>query len=220
MKGRKKMRKFTAEEFDEKTAFFDAMACSPWFYNLQEELWHWNGFSNPVYLLDVGCGTGRMLIRKSDSSQKAVGIDISAGMIQVAEELAARQNKNVDFLQGDAESMPFEDQVFDTVMCTCVLFLMPDPSRMVREIFRVLRPGGHLALLNPAPHLTEAKAEKAAQTLSPKERPMLIQWGKVAEKRHRFSQKAMKELLQKEGFQKVDSCISRDGLGMLTTAAK
>jgi ubiquinone/menaquinone biosynthesis C-methylase UbiE len=214
------MRKFTAEEFDEKTAFFDAMACSPWFYNLQEELWHWNGFSNPVNLLDVGCGTGRLLIRKSASAQKAVGIDLSAGMVQAAEELAGPRNKNVQFLQGDAESMPFQDREFDTVMCTCVLFLMPDPSKMAREIYRVLRPGGHLALLNPAPYLTEAAAEKAAQTLPPQERPMLIQWGRVAEKRHRFSEKAMEELLQKEGFLKVDSCISENGLGMLTTAVK
>jgi arsenite methyltransferase len=66
--------------------------------------------------------------------------------------LKARQNcaklkfKNVEFVLGDIEEMPFDNKLFDVVISNCVLNLVPDKSRAFKEIFRVLKPGGHFCV--------------------------------------------------------------------------
>jgi len=100
-------------------------------------------------ILDVGCGTGVMsLLALQKGAAKAVCSDISNYMLERARDKADQQGYGVDridFRQLDAESLPFEDASFDAVMTGMTLGLLPDQDKAIREMVRVLRPGGFLS---------------------------------------------------------------------------
>jgi len=96
-------------------------------------------------LLDCGCGTGPMisLLYEKDSSKKYTGIDITPRMIEVA------KNKNlegVNWVVGDCENLPFEENSFDAIICSNSFHHYPNPEKFFESAKRVLRPGGRLIL--------------------------------------------------------------------------
>ncbi|MGB5211550.1 MAG: methyltransferase domain-containing protein [Gammaproteobacteria bacterium] len=96
-------------------------------------------------VLDVGCGTGvfaREVTRRVGANGSVTGIDLSESMLGVAREMAA----GVDFHQGSATNLPFEDASFDAVVSSFMLMFVPDPAQAIREMQRVLRPGGRLVV--------------------------------------------------------------------------
>jgi ubiquinone/menaquinone biosynthesis C-methylase UbiE len=101
-------------------------------------------------VLDVGCGTGVIsLLALQKGAAKVVCGDISDYMIEVARTKAVRQGygtERINFRQLDAESLPFEDASFDLVMTGMTLGLLPDQKKAVKEMVRVLRPGGLLSV--------------------------------------------------------------------------
>jgi ubiquinone/menaquinone biosynthesis C-methylase UbiE len=99
-------------------------------------------------LLDVGCGTGYHLARYREGGFEIAGMDGSEEMLKQAR-LA---NSGIDFKRGDVESIPFESESFDFVLCIEVLRYLPDINPCVREVQRVLKPGG-IALVTAAPPL-------------------------------------------------------------------
>lgn len=98
-------------------------------------------------VLDVATGTaGVALALRAATGAEVVGIDLSAAMLEQARgSLAARNEHHVHLLQGHAEELPFGDDVFDAVTFTYLLRYVADPSATIRELVRVLRPGGVLA---------------------------------------------------------------------------
>lgn len=94
--------------------------------------------------LDVACGTGVLArafaARAGDGS--VVGVDRNAGMLAVAREMAAA----IDWREGRAEELPFEAAAFDGVGSSFGLMFFEDRARALREMWRVLRPGGRLAV--------------------------------------------------------------------------
>lgn len=92
-------------------------------------------------LLDVGVGTGRLLELFPDLERS--GIDISVDYLKLA------QAKGIAPFLAKAEDMPFHDAMFDAVACTDVLEHVIDLNATLREIHRVLKPGGHLVLRVP-----------------------------------------------------------------------
>jgi ubiquinone/menaquinone biosynthesis C-methylase UbiE len=99
-------------------------------------------------LLDVGCGTGAASRRAATVAAAVVGIDLSYEMLREASRLADGQ-EGVGFLRADAEALPFADASFSAAICTNSFHHYPDPARAVREIVRVLTPGGRLVLGDP-----------------------------------------------------------------------
>ena len=96
-------------------------------------------------LLDCGCGTGPMisLLHEKDSSKKYTGLDITPRMIEVA------KNKNlegVNWVVGDCENLPFEENSFDAIICSNSFHHYPNPEKFFASAKRVLRPGGRLIL--------------------------------------------------------------------------
>ncbi|NJP36420.1 class I SAM-dependent methyltransferase [Alkalicoccus luteus] len=209
------MRRFTAEDFDNKTNFFDQMAASSWFIRLQDETCR--NLSGEE-LLDSGCGTGRLAARLRQF-QHRVGIDLSSEMIREAKQLHHGES-GLTFLQADVEKLPFPDEQFDAVISTCVLFLLPEPDRALSEWFRVQRRGGELRLLNPAPGFSSARAEQDALQLPDKERNGLLQWGRIAERRHRFSEAELERKLTAAGYQEVEVRLSACKRATIAAAIK
>jgi ubiquinone/menaquinone biosynthesis C-methylase UbiE len=102
-------------------------------------------------VLDVACGAGALVIEMAPGVERAVGIDISEGMLGIARSRlrAAEEDyplSNVEFLQGPSDALPFADCSFTAVVCTTSLHHFPDPQRSIEEIARVLEPGGRLVI--------------------------------------------------------------------------
>lgn len=100
-------------------------------------------------LLDVACGPGTSAICLAETfGCDVTGVDFSKQSIAAAEHAAEARgvSNRARFLLGDAEHLPLPDTSFDAVICECSLCTFPDKPAAVREIFRVLRPGGRFGL--------------------------------------------------------------------------
>jgi ubiquinone/menaquinone biosynthesis C-methylase UbiE len=100
----------------------------------------------PGRVLEVGAGTGKNL-RYYPAGARVVATDLSAGMLARGRQRAEVRSASVQFVVTDAEDLAFKDGTFDRVVATCVFCSVPDPVRGLREIRRVLRPGGEAILL-------------------------------------------------------------------------
>ena len=108
------------------------------------------GISNGDQVLDVACGTGvlaREALRRVGPEGHVVGLDLNEGMLAVA----ARTEPKIAWRQGDAVSLPFEDMSFDVAVSQFALMYFPDRVAALREMWRVLGPGGRLAVAAWAP---------------------------------------------------------------------
>lgn len=97
-------------------------------------------------LLDVACGTGAFTLRAAQRGADVTGVDIAPVLIERAKELAAEQDVDVRFEVGDAENLPYGDASYDLVGSTVGVMFAPDHDAVARELARVTRPGGRLAL--------------------------------------------------------------------------
>ena len=78
---------------------------------------------------------------------KVIGIDFTPAMIDKARANAEKLGyNNVEFRQGDIDEMPMSDDVADVIVSNCVLNLVPNKEKVINEIFRVLKPGGHFSI--------------------------------------------------------------------------
>jgi len=101
-------------------------------------------------VIDLGSGAGNdAFIARNETGEtgKVIGIDFTPAMID-----RARQNNevrgfnNVEFRQGDIEKMPVTANTADVIVSNCVLNLVPDKDGVIKEIYRVLKPGGHFSI--------------------------------------------------------------------------
>jgi SAM-dependent methyltransferase len=101
-------------------------------------------------VIDLGSGAGNdCFIARAETGEagKVIGIDFTPAMIDKARENAAKLNfHNVEFRQGDIEKMPVTANTADVIVSNCVLNLVPDKHAAFKEIFRVLKPGGHFSI--------------------------------------------------------------------------
>jgi len=98
-------------------------------------------------LLDVGCGLGNDLSRFARGGARVTGVDLSARAIELARANFAQRGLTGEFRVMDGEALEFPDASFDVVYCHTVLHFTPHPDRMVREVHRVLKPGGQAILM-------------------------------------------------------------------------
>ncbi|HNP23645.1 MAG TPA: arsenite methyltransferase [Panacibacter sp.] len=101
-------------------------------------------------VIDLGSGAGNdAFIARHETGEtgKVIGIDFTPAMIDKARQNAElRGFNNVEFRQGDIEKMPVTANTADVIVSNCVLNLVPNKDAVIREIYRVLKPGGHFSI--------------------------------------------------------------------------
>lgn len=99
-----------------------------------------------LQVLDIGCGDGVLSTTLAAAGAQVTGLDASGDMLVAARRRAGAAGVALELAQGEAEHLPFPDSRFDVVLSVATLCFSGDPDRPVREMARVLRPGGRLVL--------------------------------------------------------------------------
>jgi SAM-dependent methyltransferase len=102
-------------------------------------------------ILDVATGTGWSARNMARAGARTTGVDIAPDLLAAARDLSAHLDPRIEFLEADAEALPFEDRSFDAVISTFGVMFAADHAATARELARVCRPGGRLALIVWAP---------------------------------------------------------------------
>ena len=109
-------------------------------------------------VLDAGCGGGGMPLSFAEEARQVVGIDLAPRFVDAGHRLAAERGlRNLHFTRADGQALPFPDASFDMVLSHAVIEHVADAARYMRELARVLKPGGTM-YLSTAPYLSFAGA--------------------------------------------------------------
>jgi ubiquinone/menaquinone biosynthesis C-methylase UbiE len=104
------------------------------------------GLEPGMEVLDVACGAGNATIPAAREGARVTGLDFSPDLLAIARERAADAMVEVDWIEGDAQELPFDDASFDRVISTFGHMFAPDHQRTAAEMLRVCRPGGTIAV--------------------------------------------------------------------------
>lgn len=127
-------------------------------------------------VLDIGCGSGIFTKMLHERGFEVTGIDLSHALLK----LGGKNVPEIDFVQGDAESMPFAAESFDVVMFSCLLHHLPEPQKCIQEARRLLKPTGQFVgfdpnRLNPFMYLYRDRSSPfySSKGVTENERPVL-----------------------------------------------
>jgi SAM-dependent methyltransferase len=117
--------------------------------DIQLKLYEWDQYRGKR-LLDIGCGTGYVANLYASGGANVTAVDIADRSVQLTRKRLELNGLRADVRQANAEQLPFDDASFDVVTSFGVLHHTPDTARALREVHRVLRPGGttHLMFYN------------------------------------------------------------------------
>lgn len=182
-----------------------------------------DGAARPIKVLDLGCGPGvsTITLAQADPEATIVGLDLAPRMLDQARQYTSRAqlNHRVSYVQADALMLPFADSSWDMVTGHSFLYLVPDRARAVQEAFRVLRPGGRAASMEP---------RARAQVLSVVRRRWretrylisVLLWRPYSRWHGQFTCDSFRELLRSAGFVRVETELVQDGLGIIGSGDK
>jgi ubiquinone/menaquinone biosynthesis C-methylase UbiE len=122
-------------------------------------------------VIEIGAGTGANLAHYTDAVTELVVTEPEEPMAKRLEQKAAAAARSVNVVRAPAEQLPFENDSFDTAVCTLVLCTVRDPERALGEIRRVLRPGGQLLFLEHV-RSEDPKVAKWQDRIAPIWRPI------------------------------------------------
>ena len=112
--------------------------------------WTMGGLAPGERVLDLGCGAGTYTLVAAQmvgAGGRVTGIDMTPEMLAKARAAAAEMGvTNVEFVEGEAERLPFADASFDVVISNGVIDLVPDKDAVFAELYRVLAPGGRMQI--------------------------------------------------------------------------
>ena len=139
-------------------------------------------------VLDVACGTGNTAIPAARAGATVIGSDIATNLLEQGRARAASEGLDIQFEEGDAENLPYDDAAFDTVVTMFGAMFAPRPELVARELKRVCRPGGQIAMANWTPEgfIGQMFKTTGKHVPPPPTMPSPIKWGDEATVRERF----------------------------------
>jgi SAM-dependent methyltransferase len=102
-------------------------------------------------VLDLACGAGQLSVMAARLGAIVTGLDLAPNSIEQARARASAENLDIDFVEGDVESLPYSDASFDLVVSLIGAMFAPRPTLVASEMLRVCRPGGRIAMGNWTP---------------------------------------------------------------------
>lgn len=141
-------------------------------------------------VLDVACGSGNLAIETARRRCATHGVDIAVNLLSQARSRAATEGLDIDFVEGDAEALPYPDESFDAVVSMFGAMFAPRPHVVAAELLRVTRPGGLVALANWTPEGFIGKMFRVFQKHLPPPPagvPSTMLWGHEPTVRERLS---------------------------------
>jgi SAM-dependent methyltransferase len=123
---------------------FDAIAERIW--AVGDDLVDRVGIADGDRVLDVACGTGNASIPAAVAGGRVTGLDITPELFEDARRRAAEAEVEIEWIEGDAEALPFDDGSFDVVLSTFGCMFAPDHRAAASEIARVVAPGGRIGI--------------------------------------------------------------------------
>ena len=198
----KTWEKYNQDFFDEWAKKYDDFRISRWFQYTQEMSLGQFDWQPDGKLLDVGCGTGYAVLFGASMlpEGKACGIDISQTMVDRATAKITPELKGrVEFQQASAEQIPYEDNHFNFVLCTNSFHHYQKPMNALKEMRRVLKPGGMLVIFENAPDLSLYTW-------------LWDRWLRIAEKGHvrYYPSKELGDMIRNAGFENVEQCLLKN----------
>ncbi|MGA7923995.1 MAG: arsenite methyltransferase [Thermoplasmata archaeon] len=170
------------------------------------------GLKSGQSVLDLGSGAGIdcfLAAKRVGAKGSVIGVDMTPEMVAKARENARKGTyANVDFRLGEIEHLPVADDSIDTVISNCVINLAPDKKSVYQEAFRVLRPGGHLAISDVV----------ATRSIAAKDRADPSLWSSCTSGAVEVSK--LKALLRRLGFVDIDVKVQPRRLGFADVEVK
>jgi len=142
------------KEFFERVAGdWDAMRLSYYDERVIDKMATVSGLGTGMTVADVGTGTGFVAAGVAPRVKRVVAVDNAPAMLEMAHEnLLALDISNVDLVAGDVARLPLEDGSVDAAFANMVLHHAEEPASMLREMARVVRPGGVVAIVDEVEH--------------------------------------------------------------------
>lgn len=139
-------------------------------------------------VLDVASGAGQLAIPAARAGARVTSIDIATNSIEQARARAQQEGLSVQFDEGDAEMLPYEDNSFDLVVSLIGAMFAPRPEQVAAELIRVCRPGGRIVMANWTPEGFVGKMFKIVGKYAPPSPLMAppVKWGDEAVVRERL----------------------------------
>lgn len=170
-------------------------------------------------VLDLGIGPGvsGIELARAAPERRFFGLDLSAAMLARARAHAAAAGVTLPLVRGDALRLPFHDAAFDAATGHSFLYLLPDSDQALREVSRVVRPGGRIAFLEPrdggtfSPHLLRNGWRFAAS---------MALWRVYSRLHGRYGEASAASQLLRCGFTQPAAAPALDGLGLVLTARR
>jgi SAM-dependent methyltransferase len=140
-------------------------------------------------VLDVACGSGNLAVPAAHKGADVTGVDIAPNLIEQARERAKSEGLAIQFDEGDAEQLPYENESFDAVVTMFGAMFAPRPELVASELIRVCKPGGRIAMANwtPSGFIGEMFKTTGKHVTPPPNMPSPLKWGDQGTVKERLS---------------------------------
>ena len=162
---------------------------------------------------DVGAGTGNLAVIAAETGATVTASDITPAMVEIGKARSDEAGLDIEWLEADAEDLPFEDNRFDVTLSMFAAMFAPRPHVVSRELFRVTKPGGKVVMANWAEDAVTAELFKLLARFAPpppEDLEPTSLWGNEDVVRERFGPYAEEIEIRRDhvrwDFESIDEC--------------